>query len=385
MISICILTTAHPPFNHRVFHKEARTLKAAGYDVTVIAPVKNAQTVDGIRVLPTGASRAVPERWVALPYVARLAAKRDADVYHFHDPELLPVGLLLASTTSGTVIADVHEYFSKEIHDREWIPEAIAPLMSTIGPPVYRTLSKRLDAIVAATDGIADRYQTEEGPQVVTVQNFPRTSTLTSKEPVDHDHGYLLVYVGYLSPSRGLEQMIDVTGRLRDRGMDVGLRLVGDFENESARERCMTGIKKFDLDDRVSIEGYVEYSQIMDYLVTADLGLALLDPERYDLNVPTKIFEYMYAGLPVVATPTSLIREYLSNDCGVLVPYGVPSVQADIIEGLLTDSERRHKMANIGRDQVENKYNWEVEQSTLLNLYESLNSCNHKDDSTKSR
>ncbi|NLH40999.1 MAG: glycosyltransferase, partial [Planctomycetes bacterium] len=93
---VCILTSVHIPFDGRVFHREACSLAKAGYDVTLIAKHDKEETVSGVRVVPLPKPRSRLHRMTAVLWrLYRLAVREDADVYHFHDPELMIVGLLL--------------------------------------------------------------------------------------------------------------------------------------------------------------------------------------------------------------------------------------------------------------------------------------------------
>ena len=112
---VCILTSVHPPFDIRIFHKEAKSLARAGYDITLIAQHDKEEIVEGIRIVSLPKPKNRIDRMTRTVWSAyRKAIKIDADIYHFHDSELIPIGLLL-KLRGKRVIYDVHEDFPASI------------------------------------------------------------------------------------------------------------------------------------------------------------------------------------------------------------------------------------------------------------------------------
>ena len=95
-VKICILTTVHPPFDIRIFHKEAKSLVKFGYDVTLIAQNNRNEVVDRIKIIALPKPKNRSMRILGLTWrVFYLALRQHADIYHFHDTELMPIGILL--------------------------------------------------------------------------------------------------------------------------------------------------------------------------------------------------------------------------------------------------------------------------------------------------
>lgn len=373
VVRVAHLTTAHSAFDTRIFHKEAQTLADAGYDVSLVAHHETDETVEGVRIESLGASDGRLERWQSIPDAYRTAKALSADVYHFHDPELLPVGVALSQRTDARIVYDVHENYGNVLSSREWLPGPVRPVLSRAFPAIQSTVARRFDALVAATDWIADPLKRRGHSPLITLRNFPTIEQMSvSDVSVQRDHEHVLTYVGGLAEVRGIYRMLRVTTRLRDRGHDVGLWLLGAFQSDETERRARTYIAENELDDHVRLFGYVDYEDIIGYLSQADVGLALVDREHYRGGIPTKLFEYMYAGLPIVVTQIDATNQYLPDDCGITVPQSDTEAHADAVETLLDDPDRRETANKRGPEHVRTKYCWEVESERLLDLYDSL-------------
>lgn len=373
MTSVCILTNVHGPFDTRIFHKQARSLEANGYDVTLLAPVDEHDYRDGIDIVPVGTHASRIDRWANLGTVYQRARHMNADVYHLHDPELLPLGVALANRTESRVVYDVHEDFSMTLEHRDWVPDLIAPILTKSISGIQPRVADQVDAVVTATEWIARPFHDRGVDPCITVRNFPNIERIGPVRPtMDIDQKYLLGYVGGLSERRGLHRMLACLRRLVDDDIDAGLVLVGPFNEPDADQFTTEFIQRHGLDERVHLTGYLDYEDIFGVLSAADVGLILADPAVYEFVISTKMFEYMYCSLPVVATETPSVNKYLPMDAGVTVDYANPDDQYAAIKELLLDDQRRNEMGAQGREAVKETYNWSVEAQRLLELYDNL-------------
>ncbi|MDP4160853.1 MAG: glycosyltransferase, partial [Bacillota bacterium] len=114
-MKVCILTTAHSPFDERIFHKEGKSLLAAGYDVVIVAPHEKSEFKEGIRIKAVTPLSSRVDRIFRLKDIYRAALQEKADIYHFHDPDLIPVALRLSRKHHKPVVYDVHEYYGDSL------------------------------------------------------------------------------------------------------------------------------------------------------------------------------------------------------------------------------------------------------------------------------
>ena len=362
---VCILTTVHPPFDTRIFHKQAKTLVGAGYDVTLIVQHDKNEVVDGVKIIALPKPRNRFTRIFSLTWRAfRLALRQHADVYHFHDPELLPAGALLKLFTKAKVIYDVHEDVPEQILTKYWVPNPLRGLISKTFNVFEKAVTRIFDAVVVATEGIAEKFQ---GLNPVVVHNYPdlRMFPNPSSPPREREKN-VLVYVGGINRLRGAFEMVRALEYLNP-SFDVRLELIGRF-------------KPSGLEEKVQILPGYKYARFFEWLPwreawqraqEATAGLVVFHPApNHVRSLPNKLFEYMAAGLPVVASNFPLWREIVEgNRCGICVDPLNPEEIAGAIEYLITHPEEARQMGENGRCAVEQKYNWGHEKEKLLALY----------------
>lgn len=367
-VKVCILTTVHPPFDTRIFHKEAKTLARAGYEVILIVQHNKKEVVDGIKIIPLPKPRNRFVRIFGLTWrTFFIALRQRADVYHFHDPELLPVGVLLKLLTRAKVIYDVHEDVPEQILTKYWIPAFLRRLMAIAFNVVEKLLARAMDAVVVATEGIAEKFQ---GGNPTIIHNYPDLRMLPSASSVPREEKEkVLVYVGAISRIRGALEMIQAL-ELLDHIDGLRLDLIGKFDPPELEQelQAMAGYR------RVRFLGWMPWHSAWEISRRGYAGLVLFLPApNHDKALPNKLFEYMAVGLPVVASNFPLWREIVEgNDCGICVDPLDPKAIADAIEYLITHPEKARKMGENGRWAVEEKYNWKIEGQKLLRLYEEL-------------
>ena len=377
-MKIAILTSVHIPWDARIFYKQAHTAVKAGHSVCLIAQNDiGEQIVAGVRVIGLPRTRSRwhrPLNWLRL---FRLALRERADVYHFHDPELLPLGVLLRWVTGRAVIYDAHEHYAAKVMVRPWIPRRLRPfvrdLVASIEPMLARALSATITADHLTAAGLGQRGV----HPVVTLYNYPRLDVCA---PPDPDHlsdlptAPTLLFIGTLGPDRGIWTMLDTMACLREEyGLAARLIVVGGAKLSGLQERIEARISELDIGETVSLEGYVPHDALSAYLRRAHLGFMAHDPAIYERNIPTKLFEYMAAGLPIITMRADMTAFFLDQTpAGIMVDSQRPGEYAQAIVDLWSHPRRLREMARAGRQAFETRYHWESEGEKLLALYRRL-------------
>lgn len=360
-VRVVHLTSSHPPDDVRIFLKECRSLAQAGYDVHLVAPGTGSETRDRVTIhgfeLPTGPRpvRVIRRLWRA----ARQTRKLEPDLCQFHEPELVLVALLLKLDRTR-IVYDVHEHHTRAIAHSVYTGGGRRLAFRLLEAVARRTC----DAFVAATPAIALEYPAD---RTVAVLNYPLQEEFVEPTPSARDRSDV-VYVGGLTRSRGVREMVEAVARLRDE--QARLVLVGTFDDPSFQQdvRALPGWS------RVEHTGWLGRREVAEHLAAARIGLVLLHPEPdFVESVPIKLFEYMSAGLPVIASDFPYWRTLLDPiGCATFVDPLDPAQIAAAIDGLLSDETRAREMGARGASVVRERLNWELEAPKLCELYERL-------------
>lgn len=372
---ICIFTSVHLAFDVRIFYKEARTLTKTGYDVILIAQHNRNEKVDGVKIIALPKPHNRFQRILGTTFcILKIALKEKADVYHFCDPELLFVGILLKFFTQAKVIYDVFEDVPKQILAKEYIPFYLRPIISKMFAIVEKICFSFFDVVIVAGEDIATHFPFSK--KITIVRNFPSLEMVKKvdmkKEREKGKEPIVLIYAGGLTRDRGIKEMVQAVHHLKNNAKLVLVGSFGDFNLErKIKERA---------GKRVEFVGQVPYEKVFQYLVRADIGLICLHPTPNNINAISvaggrnnKVFEYMASGLPIVASNFPGWKKIIEGGgYGITVDPLNPKNITKGIEELIKDSEKRRKMGEKGRKDFLEEYNWEREKKKLLRVYEKL-------------
>jgi glycosyltransferase involved in cell wall biosynthesis len=355
-------------YDSRIFDKECRGLTDLFAVHLFVADGKSSELKDNVLIESVAKPMGRISRMIVTPWKLFSRVRRENfTIYHFHDPELIPVAMCL-KLLGKKVIYDVHEDVPNDILLKQWLPSPARYLISKIYAVIENIASARFDGIVCATPFIRDRFL-KVNKNTIDIKNYPTidqyATSRTEEKESQVKRLYDVCYVGVISENRGVIRMVEALDK-----MSVNFALAGRFDNAETE----TKLKSHPNWKRTTFFGYLNKAQIKDLLKQSYIGLVVLDPTiTFTTSLPIKLFEYMAAGMPVISSDFSYWRTIVEkSNCGLCIPTGNQEALINAIMYLVQNRTVGETMGKNGKRAIAASYNWEHEANILNNFYSSL-------------
>jgi len=370
-VVIVHLSTVHPRTDSRIFIKEAQTLAHCFPHKVVLMVADGKGSVDSDegevsvcdlgRIWGNRLCRMVIGPWRAFFALRKLKPL----IIHFHDPELVPLGIVLR-VFGHKVVYDVHEDVPSDMLAKSWIPSLIRRSVAWAMAFVERIAGQLLSAVVVATPKIAEHFPNSK---TIIVHNYPIKDELILPSVVPYcDRLNVFVYAGVIARNRGIVEIVRAF-ECNDL-CEAKLDLAGAVSSEEFLDtlKALPGWRS------VNFHGQVSRRKVADLLGHARAGLVLHHPIPNEINAkPIKLFEFMATGLPVIASDFPPLRKIIeSADCGLLVEPLNSAAIAEAMRWILDHPSEAEMMGLRGQRMVGKEFNWENESLKLLSLYDKL-------------
>lgn len=363
------LTSAHSRYDTRIFHKECQSLARAGYAVILLSTHSSNEEADGVLLVGVGNSKGRVHRVTAkVVALCREALRLKGDVYHIHDPELLVIAVLFRAL-GKKVVYDIHEDLPRTFSYKKYLPEFLRSLLARVIEPWENLAARCMSGLVTATPTINKRFSTIHLNSVV-VNNYPLQDELAQASRVEwNQRSNSVAYVGGVSEERGIREMLAAMELLPPQ-MNVKLELAGPLSSSKLYSELASG----QFWRHVNWNRTLDRKGISSLLGRVRVGLAVAHPEPNLLfSQPVKLFEYMAAGIPVIASDFPQWRSLIEDSrCCLFVDPLNPRAIAEAIEELLKHPTEAEAMGKRGREAVERRFNWNAEERVLLSFYSRL-------------
>ena len=370
-MKVCVLTTVHDYNDNRVYYKETLSLLEMGYDIVYMAQDASKTGNKQIKCVDLKSKKTFIQKLLYLFEVFRIARAENCDVYHFHDPELIYVGLLLKMFTKAKVVYDVHEDYPSQMLSKFY-------LKSWMRKPLYHIMrfseklaNKYFDAIITA-DNFVEKHFTNK--KTIVVYNYPDVKKIEdSISDRNAEKQWDVIFPGSMSWFT-TNMILEAVKIVRNKWKPIKTILISPF-HEGGISRVENRIKDLglDLDDFILMKNIPPYN-VPNYIVRSRIGLIpLQDTPKMRSNIPTKLFEYMYCGIPVVVADLPPMAQYLNSvDVGFMVNPNSAQEYADKIIFLLENTDVAKSMGEDGFKLVSSEYNWNREKRKMEKLYASF-------------
>ena len=370
---VCMVAFTDLRFDARIY-REATALQDAGHRVSIVASSFSGTAVSTpwqrfeIHLIPVDRTRSLrvlyPSFWW---HAARALTALSADVYHAHDLDALWPAARVATRQGSLLVYDSHEFWTEQsgVVSRPTIRRFWGWLEQRLVRHVHHTItvSKGIKAALEA------RYQLD---RVTVLRNMPRFrdpvagNRIRETLGLDDDRPVILYQGGFLTENGVLEQ-IDAAAQF-DAAVLV-LMGGGPCEGELRQK-----VDHLQLSDSVFFLPRVPFPELHEYTCSADVGLCLIknSGKSFFYSMPNKLFEYLMAGLPVVASDFPEMGPVVRDSgAGILADPRDPAAVAEQINLLIADTERMARCAAAAR-KAALTYSWEHEVEKLTALYAGL-------------
>lgn len=368
MIKVCHMTSVHTSDDVRIFAKECSSLAKAGFDVYLVAKGESREQ-NGVKVI--GQGKAPNSRIKRMLFftkkIYQTGLNLNCDIYHIHDPELLPIAIKLVKH-GKKVIFDSHEKYSEQLRNKEYLPGIVSKTVSWIYERYESKVLNQIDAVIFPC--LYHGKHPFEGKCKITetIDNFPMLSELYDRyDPTAEKDDRSACYVGSITRDRGVTNFIKATFCAN------GIANLGGVFYSKQYEQELKGMQEYSC---VKFYGKLNRQQVLDMLQRSMVGMANIrnvgQYNKYD-NLATKVYEYMSLAMPVILSKSEFTMRIVEKyQFGICVDPDSIEETAKAISFLFDNPDEAVRMGLNGRKAVATKFNWETESNKLIGLYNKI-------------
>jgi lipopolysaccharide/colanic/teichoic acid biosynthesis glycosyltransferase len=380
--TICLLSAVHPPRDKRVFQKEGISLARAGFRVVHLCPGTEPghETAEGVELVTYRHRPGKLFRLLMLPVLFWKARAIDADAYHCNEPDSWLVGVALRLLCGRIVVFDCHEHYPGQVV--RWLPWSLRTIGAWATRYYLQVLGLLTDRIVLAKYSVADDFSWSRSRHTVVLNTTPLAAIQdtdragaprsTREEPAT----FTFVHIGVIRRERGSEELLLAMRILARRGVkSFRVLIIGEFKDGS-EQAFFDKARVFGLYDQIEFHRWMPFAEAFALVRQSHAGLILFQKTLANnvRGMPHKMFDYMLAGLPVIAPDFApdIVGVLDKAGAGLLIDTGEPEALADAMQALIEDGCLARQLGERGRQAVLEKYHWERDAQTLIAAYHEL-------------
>ncbi len=371
-VRVCHITTVHNVFDVRIFYRECVTLAKNGYEVYLIGTYNKEIYTNGVRIIPLPERRGRLFRFFIKDWIALVKSfKVKAKIYHFHDPELIPMGIIL-KLFGKKVIYDVHENISLQIATKNWIPPSVRTVISQVLFIIEKVALRFFDHIIVAGKDIKE--QTHFKPfryKISLLRNLPVVDIDESIMKAKKFDKIRFIYTGGMTKDRGILEIVKAANKIESDKFE--LFLIGTFKSIAFENRVKFFIRG---SNRIRYISQLPYKQMFKFISKCHVGLICFKRTANNVGALSgrnnKIYEYLQSGLAVIGSNFPEWKKFIvGNKIGLVVDPDKVDEIADAMLYFINNPEQLKTMERNAKD-LSYKYIWRNEQKILLDIYKEL-------------
>ena len=363
MKKIFMFSSVHRWNDTRVFWKEAISL-AKKYELELHIPADfKFRELYNVKIYGLPRWKKVSERKKIRKEIFERIKKSKADIYHFHDPELIFIGLYIKFFMKKKVIYDIHENVARQILNKEYIPKYLRKLVSITYAILEIVVIRNFDGIIVAGEDILPNYSAK-----IVINNYPILSSKKRLPFYKKDNS--IIYLGGITKIRGVENIVKALVFIKKKyGKIIKLKLVGKFDDKNYETFLLEKYSNF-----IDFRGWLTQKEAYEETNKSRIGMVLYlpYPNHYFLR-SNKVFEYMECGIPVIYSNFPDWKEKLDNlKVGLSVdPQNISKIAKKIMK-IYFDEDMQNQMGKEGKVAINTKFNWSVEEKKIIEYYETI-------------
>ena len=366
-----MVTSIHPDFDARIF-KMASSIARNGFEIDLVCPwdVQRGDA-EGINYRPFPKAFGRSQRYKNYYRIWKIITEKQYDIYHFHDLDLLPLFIFIKLLSGKHVVYDMHENYPEEMLFKPYLPVYLKRITAVAVYILEWVGIRILKNFVVVEEGQAKRYQRASNMSVL-IRNFATKHLGEGRKDDYLNRNKIVIFTGSQYESNGSLVMVEIARIVCETRPEVLFYCMNRFGNDEIfREKMVQTIKQYGLENNVLFLPNIRPQDIMEYLNQARIAMVpTLDIPRHRHAIPNKIFEYMAAGLPIVASDLPNNRKFIeSNGCGFIVSSAVAQEFANKVKHLLANVDEARKMGEKGIEVFNDEFNWEKEILKLQDFY----------------
>lgn len=368
---ICQITSMHSWDDDRIYQRACLGLAREGNEVHLIAtqPNKppNSRQVKFHWISPRSGWR---RRWYSSKEAIEKAIAIKADIYHFHDPDLLPHALRIKKALpKAMVVYDIHENYAGRF--MSW---GLPSFLGNFFRIYEKSIINKLDGFSVVSSSMLKLFQSVQTPSLIirnstdifSLKNLNFSSIIPFDVPTIYTSGTN-------SHARHCLKSVQALKFIENEKLNFQMMFVGRYA-KGIEDELIEQAKNDGTADKLRLEGMLPWKDNFLRTARAFCGCVFYeDNSNNRVGIPNRLFEYMYCGIPVVATGFPELRKIVEESgCGVLVNSEDPQSIADGFIQLLKNPAKASEMGVKGRKAIEEKYGYHIDIRNTIKFYKSL-------------
>lgn len=374
-VVVCHLSPVESRRDERAFSRQALPVLKYGLHARILGPHAGSDPIEGVEFVSLPKSRGRALRILLASRFLRSALKHNADIYHVHSPEMIPVALILKLIFRKKVVYDTREDFPAMMLTKSYLPPRWRRLMSRIVAFVEGLAARGLDGFITADSGTLRPHAKKGRSRKLVFYNFPNLRYFPEPQMVEKK--FDLVYRGGLSERAGTFVLLKAMHLLKQRGIPVRLLMFGYADNQQTEQMVRDSVLSMGIEKLVTLQGVIPHDDMFATLCQARIAVCPLQKiPKFLNNIPVKVFESWACGLPVIATDLPPIRPFFgAAPYGALVKPGDAYALANAVARMLKSPQLIAEYGYRARQAVVERYNSNMEIRKLLSFYRGVLSC----------